>query len=263
MELASGAIGAAAAAIGVPIVFALLGKAKWLRHTPAAGKDFGRLMSEYARWERWAPLPFFFFVAVIGLVLWKSFMLLAGLQAARLGPSEFLVYEPSLALALPSMFLAILLSAVPMHFLYLRMLGAERYAEYIEYGNQRFGIDTWKLLRYMAYVAVPLCVISAFLLLDSYVRVTESKIGVNSFFGVGEKEYAYDEVAHLRLVKSFKAPKGNIVRKPYFVIGFSDGAEYSFKRTQHETGLQEQKEIVHFISGRTKKDVQIDDPYPQ
>lgn len=263
MELSSGAIGAISAAIGVPIAFALLRKIKTLRHVPDTTKDFEQLKKEYGKWEKLAPWALIFFAAAIGLALWKSLMLLAELQAFRLGHSEFLIYQPSIALALPSLFLAIFLSGIPVHFLYSRLLGPDRYAEYTEYGNQKFGVNSWKLLRYMAYVAVPVCVIFTFLTLDSYVRVTESRIGVNSFFGVGEREYTFKEVEFLKLVKSFKAPNGNIVYKPHFIIGFADGSEFNFHRTLHETSIKEQEGITRFVSYKSKQRIQVDDLYPR
>ena len=263
MELSSGTIGAIAAAIGVPIVFALLRKVKSLRHVPDATKDFGQLQKEYGKWEVAATCLFIFFATLIGFALWQSLVLLAELLASRLGHNVFLILQPGVALALPSIFLAIFLAGIPLHFLYLRLLGPERYAQYIEYGNQKLGVNSWKLLRHMAYVIVPLCVIFTALTLDSYVRITESKIGINPFFGIGEKEYSFEDVRNLKLVKSFKAPNGNIVYRPYFVISFADGTEFNFHKTLFDTNIKEQERIAVFISHKSNRTIQVDDPYPR
>ena len=263
MEISSGTIGAVSAAIVVPMLFAFVRKIKSLRHVPDPSKDFNQLSEEYGKWEKLAPFLLIIFGAVIGLALWKSFVLLAELQLSRLGDSEFLVYDPSVALTLPALFLAIFLSAVPIHLLYLRLLGAKRYAEYTEYGNQKSGINSWRLLRYMAYVIIPVCVLFTFLVLDSYLIVTKSRIGVNSFFGVGETEYTFDEVEFLSQVKSYKAPNGNIIYQPYFVIGFKDGAEFNFHRTIHDADIKTQEELVYFLSARSSRAINIEDPYPR
>jgi NADH:ubiquinone oxidoreductase subunit 5 (subunit L)/multisubunit Na+/H+ antiporter MnhA subunit len=264
MEFSSGTVGAISAAIGVPIVFALLRNVKTLRHVaPDTTKDYEQLKNEYGKWEKLAPWLLLFFATVIGLALWRTLVLLAEFQASRLNDGEFLIYQPSIALALPSLFLAILLSVIPVHLIYLRLLGSERYAEYTEYENKKSGINSWKLLRYMAYVAAPVCVIFTLLTLDSYMKITESKVIVNPFFGVGEKEYYFENVETLKLVKSFKAPNGNIVNEPYFVIGFADGTEFNFHRTLHEIGIKEQDKMVSFISYKSNKGIQIDDPYPR
>ena len=263
MDISAGAIGAIAAAITVPIVFALLRNTKTLSHSPNTVKSFEQLKAEYEKWELLALPLFLLFATIIGLALWQLFSLISDLQKAHLGGGMFLVYDPSLGLLLPPIFLAIFLSAVPMHFLYLRLLGPERYAEYTEYGNQKAGINSWKVLRYMAYVLVPVCIMGVVLSLDSYLKVTESDIRLNSFFGIGEQEYSFKEVRQLKLVKSFQAPNGNIVRNPYLIFAFSDGNEINFHQTLFATDIDGQMEIARFLSDRSGVPIMVDDPFPQ
>lgn len=262
MDLSAGVTGAIAAAIGVPVVFALLRKVKTLRYTGTSAKDLDQLKEEYGKWEILSLFLLFIFAAAIGLGLAQLFIFLADLQSSRLSGGQFLIFQPFIGLV-PAVFLAIFLSAIPMHFLYLRLLGPERYEEYIHYGNQKIGFNALKLFRAMAWVMVPLCIIFTFLSLDSYVRVTESGIGVNSFFGVGERGYSFDEIEQIKLVKSFKAPNGNIVRRPYFIFAFTDGDEINFHRTIHELSLKEQEEIARYLSSRSGRGIIVNDPYPQ
>jgi len=263
MDLSAGELGATAAAIGVPVVFALIRYVKTLQYTGTSAKDLDQLKEEYGTWEILGSFLMLTIAAVIGVALWQLFLFLAELQSSRLSGSQFLIFQPSVGLVLPAIFLAIFLSAIPMHFLYLRLLGPERYEEYTHFTNQKVGIDSWKLLRAMAWVMVPLCIIFTFLSLDSYVRVTENGIGVNSFFGVGERGYSFDEIEQIKLVKSFEAPSGDIVRRPYFIFAFSDGDEINFHRTIHELSLKEQDEITRYLSSRSGRRIVVDDPYPQ
>ncbi len=262
MAFSSGIIGVISKAIALPIAFALLRKIKELRHVPNSTKDFGKLKKEYGNWEKLASVLLIFFATTIGLALWKSFIVLANFQSSRFDHSEFLIYQPSFALAIPSLFLAILLSSIPMHFLYLWLLGPTRYAEYTEYENQKSGVDSRKLLRHMAYVIVPSCIIFTFLVLESYVNITALKIKVNSFFDLYECEYSFEEIKFLKHVKSFKAPNGNIIHKPYCIIGFTDGSNINFHKTLHEISIKEQEEILQFISSKSKQRIQIENPYP-
>ncbi len=262
MAFSSGVIGAISAVIIVPIVFALFSKIKVLRHVPNSTKDFRLLKKEYGNWEKLSLVLLIFFATTIGLALWKSFIVLANFKSSQFDYSKFVIYQPSIALAIPSLFLAILLSGIPIHFLYLWLLGPTRYAEYTEYENQKSGIDYRKLFRYIACVIIPSCIIFTFLVLDSYVNITALKIRVNSFFDLYEREYSFEEIAFLKHVKSFKAPNGNIVHKPYFIIGFTDGSNFNFHRTLHEISIKEQEEILQFISSKSKQRIQIDDPFP-
>jgi hypothetical protein len=177
--------------------------------------------------------------------------------------SIYLIPQPSVTWALPALFLAIFLSEVPLHYLYLFLLGRQRFAEYTEYGNQKIGVNSWKLLRYMGYVVIPICLVFTFLSLDSYARITNSSFIINRFFSVGEAEYRFGEIEALELTKSFKAPNGNIVRKPYYSIEFVDNTSYNFHKSLHDLSVEQQAEIINYISGITGSEISVIDPYPR
>ncbi len=222
MDISPATIGAISAAIAVPLFMELMRNVDGLKHSPNSEKSLEELTQEYGRWEKAASFLLIVFVVAIGFTLWKGLNILSVLQMSYVDKSIYLIPQPSVTWALPALFLAIFMSAVPLHYLYQTLLGRQRYGEYTKYGNQKFGVNSWALLRYMGYVLIPICLVFTFLSLDSYARVTNSSFIVNRFFSVGEAEYRFDEVEAIELTKSFKAPNGNIVRKPYYSIEFFD-----------------------------------------
>ena len=262
MDISPVKIGAIAAAIAVPILMGLLRNVGGLKHSQNSKKTLEELTVEYRGWEKFASFLFIIFAAAIGFAIWKGLNALSTLQISHMEESVFLIPPPSITWGLPSLFLAIFLSAIPLHYLYLTLLGKQRYAEYTEYNNQKHGLNSWKLLRYMAYVIIPICFAFTFLSLDTYSRVTNSSFIVNRFLSVGEAEYTFSDIKKIELVKSFKAPNGNIVRKPYYSIEFADNTSYNFHKSMHNLNFDQQKEIIEYISGVTNREVSIVDPYP-
>lgn len=263
MDISPATVGAISAAIAVPIFMGLMRNVDALKHSPDSEKTLEELAKEYGGWEKSASLLLIGFAAAIGFLLWKGLSVLSALQMSYVEQSVYLIPQPSVTWALPSIFLAFFLSAIPLHYLYLTLLGKQRYAEYTEYGNQKFGVNSWKLLRYMGYVLIPVCLAFTFLSLDAYARVTSSSFIVNRFFSVGEVEYTFNEIRAIELTKSFKAPNGNIVRKPYYSIEFVDDTSYNFHKALHDLNFSQQKEIIEYIGGITGRDVSVIDPYPR
>lgn len=263
MDYSSGIVGAVAAAIGVPLVLTLLRNIKSLKHTPRGNKELDQLRKEYGRWEARAYCLSITFIAIITFSLWSILTLVADLHESRLDDGVFLIYEPSIALVISSFFLAITMSDIPIRYLYSRVMGPERYAEYIEYGNRKHGINSDKVLRYMAYFIVPVSVLFSLMSLDSYMKVTSSEVLVNNFFSTGVSRYSFSDIEYLRLVKSFEAPNGSIVREHYAIIRFNDGNEFNFHKTLHDSDIHEQFRIIDYLSSRSGVEILVDDPYPR
>ena len=231
MELSSGTIGAITAAIAVPLFMRLMQNIKPLQHAPNSSKTFDQLKEEYSKWEQSATLFYLVFSAAFGYGLWLLLQGFYDLHLSHLEPSVFLIPQPTVVWAMPALFITIFASAIPMHYSLLYLLGKERYSEYTEYGNQKFKVDSWKLLTYMSYVCIPVSVVFTVMAFNNYAYITNNKFVTNAFFSFSEKRYTFNEIKEIELVKSFEAPNGNIVRNPYYVIYFSDDNDYNFHRT--------------------------------
>lgn len=263
MNLSPAIVSAITAAISVPLFMALMRRIKLLRHVPKSEKSFAELAREYARWDLIALAIAVVAVALITAVLWQLLEAIYRQQVAHLEPSRYLLTMPSIVWAIPAFFFAIFISALPSHYLLSSLLGARRYAEYIEYGNQKFQIDSWKLFRIMSNLLLPLCLALTFLALDNYARVSDRAFVVNRYFGIGETAYAFDRIESVVLVKSFIAPNGDPVRRPHYVIRFDDGAEFNFRNTLFETEIGYQRELAEFTAAAAGIEIVSADPLAQ
>jgi hypothetical protein len=263
MDVSPSVIGAVSAAIVVPIFMGLVGKVKTLQPVKKTEKDFDQLAKEYSKWEMFALVPLFIFTPAIGFLIWYFLDLASRSILSSLGENIFLFPPTTAVWALPAIFMSIFLAAIPMHYLYLGLLGKQRYSEYTEYGNLKHSMDSWKVLRYMAYVCIPICIAFSGLALDSYIRVTEDTFVSNDLLSLGERAHNFDEIESIELTKSFKAPNGNIVRRSYYAIEFKDGYIYDFDNSLSELGFEEQREIISYITKGSTALIKVNDPYPK
>ena len=262
MEIPPGIIGAISAAIAVPIFMALIGRVKSFQPEKKTGKDFDELCAEYSKWERLGLVLLFIFSPLIGFSIWFTLDFSSSLITDSLEDSVF-IFSPTTAVwALPAIFLSIFLSVIPLHFIFLKLLGNKRYAEYTEYGNLKHGMDSWKVLKYMAYLFIPICLFFSALALDSYIRITNTTFIVNNLLSIGEREYRFEEIRSIELTKSFKAPNGNIVRRSYYTVNFIDGNTHEFDNSLNELNFDQQQKIVSFIIDRVDVEMEVKDPYP-
>lgn len=260
MDISPAIISAISAAVLVPFFMALMRRIKVLRHEPKSSRSFAELHREYGRWELLSVPLSILFVSAWTLLIWYALSYVYAQQLAQLEPSRFIVALPDLLWVIPALFFAIFLAALPFHFLYLALLGRRRYAEYTEYSNQKFRLDTWKLFRYLGNCLLPVCLLLTLLALDSYARITDDEFVVNDFAGLGEKSYSLQQVRQLELVGSLSAPDGEIVEPAYYVIRFSGDEDYSFRNSPSETPLARQRRIVEHVAALTGLEIVRRDP---
>lgn len=262
MDLSPAIATAIAAAVSVPLFMALMRRIKSFQHRPDPGKSFEQLAREYQKWEILSVLISILLVALIGYLIWLMLTRIYGLQLTQHRPGLFVIAVPAMLWVLPALFFALFIAAIPLHYLYLAILGKRRYAEYIEYGDQKFRINTWKLFRYMGNFLLPICLVFTFLALNTYARVTDRAFVINPFFGLNEVTYRFVQIQSIELVRSFQAPNGDIVRNPYYVVKFDDGSEYNFHRTVTEMTFAQQQDLANYLLEATQLNLSINDPYP-
>jgi hypothetical protein len=165
--------------------------------------------------------------------------------------------------ALPALFIGILVGAIPTDLLY-RLLLKERYAEYTLYGNLKTGFDGWRVVKFLALAIIIPSALLACLAMDCYARFTDDRMITNRFWGIGESARAYQQITRIRQVQSFKAPNGNIIERPFYVLHFNDGSIWStknqFYRFAEDSDLDQQQreaELIIFIAGKIRKEVEV------
>lgn len=134
-----------------------------------------------------------------------------------------------------------------------RMAGSHRkeWREYVLIGTTP---KMMAVLKYVGAGVVVAAMIATPLGIGSYARVTERGIAINSFFGFGERFYAWSEIRDVRVSGREYVDHGKVRRRDVHVVEFSDGRlwqldEAESTRFQHN----ELAEAISYISARVDK----------
>ena len=251
MDLTPAIMSAVAAAVAAPLFMALARRVKTLRHEPDPRKPFAELERAYARWELWSVPLSLVLVSLLGGAFWFALHAIYLRRMEALEPSLLTLALPPLAWVAPALFFAIFAAALPLHAIYRLLLGRRRYAEYIEYGNQKFGLDSARLFRYLANAMLPLCLGLTLLAFDCYARITERELIVNDFLGVGETRHRLDAVTRIER----NEPDGHAADGAFYVLHFADGAVFDFRRFPGDAGLAQQRRIVRLAAAASQIEI--------
>ncbi len=262
MDSSSRWSGMAVSFIVTVIIMALIRKVNVFQPVINSSKTLAELEEEYRNWDQLSFILVAVFVGLVGFLTWGCLSTLATIQISHIESGKYLIPQHQDIWILLAFFMGLILSSIPLHFLYLTLLGKERYGEYTEYADRKHGVNGLKVFTCLASGIVPVCLALTFLALDSYTRVTDDAFVVNRFFGIGEKSYGYDEIKNIKLTKSFEAPNGNIVRRDEYTIHFTDGTDFEFLNALHDIKFEQEKEIIEFVSARSNKKIIIIDPFP-
>jgi hypothetical protein len=239
-----------AAAVAVPVVFALLRRAVPAGTPPAGLPPLDVLRDRYARWEAASLVPIFGFTALLTFVFDRLFLTLAAAVLPRAGAGELLLLPDRFLWALPALFLAIPASAIPTMLLYRKLLG-DRYPEYAAYGQVKAGFDVARVSRVLFVGAGLLSGALLLLGLDHYTRFGRDAVTINGFFGLGPVTHGYADVRAVRLVARFQAPNGNIVERPHLVLEFRDGSRWSTRNNGRPKNRAEDQAIAALVAARS------------
>ncbi len=245
MDLTPAIMSAVAAAIAAPLFMALARRFKALRHEPDPRKPFAELERKYARWELWSVPLSLLLVSLLGGAFWFVLQVIYLRRIDALEPSLLTLALPALAWVPPALFFAIFAAAVPLHLIYRLLLGRRRYAEYTEFGNQKFRLDSARLFRYLANSMLPLCLGLTLLAFDCYARVTERELIVNGYLDFGETRHRFDEIIRIERVE---ATGGTSARDAHYVLSFTDGAVFDFRRFPGDASLAQQRRIARLAA---------------
>jgi hypothetical protein len=245
------------------IVYARRKEVRAKKFRAESNVDFEDLKHKYSKWEHRMALVLLFFCLLIAFTLTGVFAALMFYLHSRKAHYQYLVL-PSLAAWVPhGLAMSWMISLFPTILLCKRWLGPVQYSEFELYGILKEGPDTKKLLLFLALMVVAVECVMLPLSFDWYVRITNDQIMVSRFWDLGETAYSFQDVAEVRLVKSQKTRLGEITRRTYHEIAFSDGYTLSFDKSWHNLNRKEEFEVVDFIARRSNKQVKLEDPYPK
>lgn len=242
-------------AIIMPIAMWFMKNIKSFEYTASCSSDLDQYKKAYIKLGRMAVFLLIVLSAIFGYSVWKLMYMLYTYRISYIGQSIYMVPLTESIWIFPSMYIALLLSVIAIHYLYLLLLGKDKYLKYNEYENWRSGLNSWKLAKYIIYTTMPILIIIISLLFGTYTRITERSINVNTFLGINEIEYRFCEMNSIELVRTFETINGDVCRVPFYSIRFKDGSRYDFHADLYELDFHMQTKAVEFISKSSNVDI--------
>jgi hypothetical protein len=248
---------------GVPLVFYLLAKLFPFKPgaLPKESVSLDVLRNKYSKWDRVVLIPFFAFSGLGGYLIFQGLIWIFHHSLPQNQENRYFMLPDQYFFALPALFLSILLSVFPIDLLY-RLLLKENYAEYVLYGNMRFGIDGWKVIRHMSILVVVPPMICAALAIDCYARFTDDQLITNRYWGFGEIAHNYSQITRIKSVKFVENLRGEIIENPYHVVYFNDGSSWSTRNTFYSADQdlklsdEREKQILIFVAEKCGKQIE-------
>ncbi len=260
--LSPAAMGALAAAIGVPLTLALLRKVKGYQYRPSGQPIGAAAEGKYRRWNSVTGLMVLAYAGVIGAALWLAFVRIEALIAAELGPADFVLTPIPIFFGLPALFAGILLSALPLRWTLKALLGKDGYQGLLEYSDRKHQMNSTAMFRHMAYVGTVLIVLSVLLAWRAYAVVTPDGMVVHPYFALHARSYHWLDVRRITLVKSFTTPNGSVHHRAYYRIETADGGGINFRQSVLEAPFPKQRELAKYIAAHAGMGIDIEDPFP-
>jgi hypothetical protein len=204
----------------------------------------------------------------LGCLLWIVFMvvctagwtfLFIGLhrwRLAELPPSVFLIAPEAGWWSLPGGFLGFVTSYLLVASVAPRVLLGRRYPDYVEWARGKYQMEkretVLRLVQFVRlFVFVPMAFFTA-LGMDCYYRFGENDIGINRFWGLGERTYSYAQVRHVVRTTHVNPLLGRVQERARLCIVFDDGHVWHNESTGR-TDLQEDLKIIEFVCRKTGK----------
>lgn len=249
-EISSARVGAACAAIAVPVCMALFSRIQILHPITHSGKSFKTLETEYKPWEARGTAVFFLFAAIFSYIFWLCLNFLSE-AFIKTETTEIILRPSEWYWVFPTLFLAMFASYIPSNLFLKIQLGPKQHAEYWEYCDLKAGSNSRKLVKFLAIILIPICTLSIILGFKSYARFNHHEIVFNTYFNWSETSYSYADLKNIRYHTHFKAPNGNIRKARHYTLTFNDGFTYNFRRSIPQPDIHIQRKIVDYLQNKT------------
>jgi hypothetical protein len=210
--------------------------------------------SVYRRWEAGAILPFFLLTALLGYAWYLGLTWAASLFNHEAHGTRFLLQALPPYWWIPAIFLGMITSMIPLDWLY-RTLLRDRYRRYERYCMERVGFDPRRL--YVCIVVIFFAGAAVFFLagVTSYSRFTDAGIEIQRPFSLRSSFYEYARVRAIEYRATFRAPAGNRVQTPHYVILFDDGRSWSSRDGLRDPVTKVDGQIAQLVSRRSKRPI--------
>jgi hypothetical protein len=148
---------------------------------------------------------------------------------------------------MPAFFLGILSSGLVVDGLY-RCLLRDRYRRFERFTSERLGIDGDRVLIGFAVIVIAgsaLCFLAG---VTIFARFDEDGVELGRPLTVQSTFHTYAHVKAVEHHATVRAPIGNIVQRPHFIIFFDDGASWSTEGPLQDPGPELAGQIANLVA---------------
>ena len=132
---------------------------------------------------------------------------------------------------------------------YLALLGG-RYRRFDRFCSERVGFDGDRAFALLAVVFIVGTLVFFTVTVRSFARFTGSGIEIGRAIPPGRTFYEYARVRSVEHRLSFRAPIGNTVHEPHYVIAFDDGSAW-YSNGVHDPPDEVAKRIARMVAQRS------------
>lgn len=258
---------ASAIAVGVPLFLYVLARLFPYKpsHKSTSTVSLSELREKYTKWELASVLPFFLTSFLGGYLLFAALNWTARHLTPESSGARWLMLPGQYFFMIPAIFLGLAIGGLVTDLLYRFMLGAERYAEFNLYGQLKAGFDTRRVRNFLFAILIIPSSLVTYLAMDCYAKFTDDKMIINAFWGVGESTHAYSDITRIDSIARSKAPNGDIVERPHYLIHFNDGYVWSSKNILYRidedprVNSEKEKEVIQFLANKSGKQIETHD----
>lgn len=247
------------ASVVTALIFLLFGLL--FPHKPKPVKDYEQLLlvneHKYKIYEIFSIVPLFFFT---GLICYVFYLLGNDVQELyfRGRQTDFAIYPPESFWLVPGLCFGFGLIMPPIEFLY-RLLLQEEYDVYIEYTNQKYGFDGYRVVRLLCKGCVAAGVGLSFLGFGWYKEIIGDKIIIADFYSLNPQEYTIQQIESVTHFERNTNSEGVVEVEPHYKLSFSDGRTWDTSDNFHEVSEEKYTAIVNYIVLKSKLEVNFKD----
>lgn len=232
------------------------------------GKDVNILREEYykkalkEKYKKLNILSFFLLIGCIGLIFPTTYYLYSFMKEAVITHFNsfsgyvYMIRPSSEYVTIPSVLIASFV-AIASPFLVLKLLLLGKFKEYFNYQSWESGLNAGKIFLLIGSTITIFFLSVIILGANCYTLIQKDEIKIDRFYSISTKNYSYNDIEAIYKVKKYRAPNGNILEKPYYMVKFSDGYIWTPRDYVVEWEPQDKEaEIFNYISTTSKKEIQ-------
>jgi hypothetical protein len=192
-----------------------------------------------------------FALMTVGLVfiLFKIFTELVDLRLSLLSDITIIVKPYPEMIFLISLFSGMLLATLTMFTISKRQLKND-WDEYLTYSNLKYKFNYVKVSKYTIRIFAFITGLLIIAFLDWYSAFGQKEIKLNGLLSIGAKTYKYSDINKIKDIEKLKAPNGNIVDDPHFIIEFTDGEKWN-SRDNGFANYDQDSDIIDLLKTKT------------